>query len=122
MAARQAIALVAGCWFAAAALAQAPQPSLETGRRAARCTIVAGMAARAARSPQAREGSATMGRLMQKLALAAAPQQQFMAWLDEMEADLKAADAKAMRAMVEDCQALVDEQSEALDRLLSGEK
>jgi hypothetical protein len=119
---RNPFVLVAACVFAVAGNAQSDRPSLETGRRAARCSIVASMAAKAARSPEAREGSITMGRLMEKLARWASSPQQHIAWLDEMEVDLKAADASAMRAMTADCRALIGEQSEALDRILSSEK
>jgi hypothetical protein len=104
------------------ASAQSSKASLETARRAVRCSTVSDMAARNARTADARESSKTVARLLMKLAQTGATGPQTIEWLNDMEGDLKTADATALQGMVKDCKALIGEQSEFLERLSSMEK
>lgn len=85
-------------------------------RRAIRCHIIAKSAADIARSPEAREGSATMAKLLLRVAARGASRTQLMEWLAEMRNEA------LTPVQVDDCKALIQEQTELLDAFLLDEK
>ena len=106
-------------FLAMSAAAEPAAPSPQTAKQAARCSIVASMAADTAKSKEAAAGSKTMSRLMLKLAVVGAGRQQTIAWLDELEAEFRgSADLSFLRQETDVCRALIAEQSEWLDILL----
>ena len=87
------------------------------GKRATRCHIITKVAADMARTPERRESSTTMAKLLLRVAArGAGSRAQLMEWLGEIRND------PVTPAQIDDCKALIQEQAELLDKFLQDEQ